>query len=424
MRNRSVFALLLGSALASWPGPAAAQTPPERVSFDDAVQRAMDKNPTIAEAATAIVRAEGLLQQARSATLPLVSASLSSATVNSSPSFNGTNISPRTQVTFGADISMPVLAASRWAARTQALDQVDVSRLSLADVRRQVAVSTAQAYLTVIAQNRQVEVNQRALDAAKAHLDYAQKRLDSGAGSRLDQLRAAQEVATDQSRLENALLGVRRAQEALGVLVAAPGPVDVSGEPTFDLPASVDEAAWMQARTDIKLFGAQQRATERVLHDSSKEWLPTVTASFDPQYVTPTGFFQLSRTWRFSVAVSQPIFDSGERASLRQQRQAAVDSSAQVLANAELQARSDVRTAQDSVQSFQRALDSARLAAQQAADVLQITTVAFQAGATTNLEVIDAERSARDADTAAAQAEDAVRQARLQLLVAVGRFPK
>ena len=46
------------------------------------------------------------------------------------------------------------------------------------------------------------------------------------------------------------------------------------------------------------------------------------------------------------------------------------------------------------------------------------------AGATTNLEVIDAERSARDAESAATIAEDAVRRARLDLLVALGRFPQ
>jgi outer membrane protein TolC len=44
-------------------------------------------------------------------------------------------------------------------------------------------------------------------------------------------------------------------------------------------------------------------------------------------------------------------------------------------------------------------------------------------GATTNIEVIDAQRSAQDAETAATQAEDAVRRARLELLVALGRFP-
>jgi outer membrane protein TolC len=45
-------------------------------------------------------------------------------------------------------------------------------------------------------------------------------------------------------------------------------------------------------------------------------------------------------------------------------------------------------------------------------------------GATTNLEVIDAQRSARDAETRRALAEDAVQRAKLDLLVALGRFPK
>ena len=55
---------------------------------------------------------------------------------------------------------------------------------------------------------------------------------------------------------------------------------------------------------------------------------------------------------------------------------------------------------------------------------MRITDVAFRAGATTNLEVIDAQRRARDAETAAAIAEDRERQARLDLLVALGLFPR
>ena len=88
-----------------------------------------------------------------------------------------------------------------------------------------------------------------------------------------------------------------------------------------------------------------------------------------------------------------------------------------------MRARSELRSAQAGVDSGQRSLQHARLAAQHAAEVLKITDVAFRAGATTNIELLDAQRRARDADTAAAQAEDLVRQARLELLVALGRFP-
>ena len=58
-----------------------------------------------------------------------------------------------------------------------------------------------------------------------------------------------------------------------------------------------------------------------------------------------------------------------------------------------------------------------------AKDALDLANLAYSAGATTNLEVIDAERAARDADTAAEVAADNARQARLDMLASVGRFP-
>ena len=71
-----------------------------------------------------------------------------------------------------------------------------------------------------------------------------------------------------------------------------------------------------------------------------------------------------------------------------------------------------------------RALEQAREASTHAAEVLRITDIAFRAGATTNIELVDAQRSSRDAETAVRQAEDRARLARLALLVALGRFPQ
>ena len=82
-----------------------------------------------------------------------------------------------------------------------------------------------------------------------------------------------------------------------------------------------------------------------------------------------------------------------------------------------------MRAAREAVASGERSLAAARAAADQAQQVVQITNVSFRAGAATNIEVIDAERAARDADTAAAIADDQLRRARLELLNALGRFP-
>jgi outer membrane protein TolC len=396
----------------------------EAVTLEQAVERAIRNNPTVAQASQGILRAEGLLQQARSATMPFVNAGLSTLLNSTERRFDDVVTSPRTQATISAQLGMPVLAASRWAATTQARDQVEIASLSNADVRTQIAVATAQAYLAIIALKQEVEVTQRAHETSLAHLDYARRRLEAGAGTRVNELRAGQEVATNEARLETVLLGVRRAQEALGVLMASEGPADSAGDPVFNIPPVADEAGWMALRPDLRLFVAEERAADRVWRDSSKDWFPTAIASFDPQALVPASIFSSARSWRFAVTFSQPVFDGGQRRGVKRVREANLNASRLAITGLQIQARSEVRVAQETVRRGERALAHLRSAASQASEVLKITTFAFEAGATTNLEVIDAQRQARDADTAAVVAEHVVRRAQLDLLTALGRFPQ
>ena len=110
--------------------PAQAQLPPpmEAVTLDEAVQRALKNNPTIAQASQGILRAEALLQQARAATLPERQSRHSPASSSTTERrFDDVVTTPRTQATLSASLAMPVLAASRWAATTQARDQVEIA---------------------------------------------------------------------------------------------------------------------------------------------------------------------------------------------------------------------------------------------------------------------------------------------------------
>jgi outer membrane protein TolC len=267
-------------------------------------------------------------------------------------------------------------------------------------------------------------VNRLARENAIAHVDYARALLKEGAGSRLNELRAAQELAVDDVLLEATLLALRRNQEALGVLMAADTPVDAAAEPVFEVTGAPSDQGWLAGRTDIRLFTARIDAAERVYRDSWRDWVPTASVFLEPQLLTPSGLFQPSKTWRAFVAMSIPIFDANQRKVAKRQREIALGTARLELTELELQARSELRTALASVESTERAVVNARLASQHAAEVLKITDLAFRAGATTNLELIDAQRRSREIDTGAAIAEDRVRQARLDLLVALGRFPQ
>jgi outer membrane protein TolC len=76
------------------------------------------------------------------------------------------------------------------------------------------------------------------------------------------------------------------------------------------------------------------------------------------------------------------------------------------------------------VASTTRAFAAAQQAAERASQMVMFTDVAFREGASTNIEVFDAQREARDVETQAAIAEDALKRAQLDLLVALGRFPQ
>lgn len=404
--------------------PAAAQRP-TTIEFDDAIARAVAVNRSVAQAAVAIERAEGLLQQARAGVRPVVSASVTSTTLDREVGFDDRVTQPRTQVAFGLNASMQVLSPARWAAQAQARDQVAVAQQTVIEARRQVAIAAAEAYLAVIAQRRQVEVAERAVATARAHLEYATRRREGGLGSRLNELRASQALSSEESRLEIARFGLAWSQEALGVVLAAPGPAEAGAEPVLEAPAGSSEAMVSEAlaaRADLVLQRAVKAAAERVFNDSVRDIMPTGTLAFTPQYVTPRGLFQPSRSWRLTFSITQPIYEGGQRAGVNQLRAASVNQARLTIESLEIEVKADVRLGLTSVDIHGRSLAHARAAAELANEVLTITTGAFELGATTNLEVIDAQRSARDAEAAAVVAEDTLRRAKLLLLVALGRF--
>ena len=106
---------------------------------------------------------------------------------------------------------------------------------------------------------------------------------------------------------------------------------------------------------------------------------------------------------------------------MQRERQAGDDEARAQLDGLLRQVSVEVRTA-FTICDADEALQSARAAAAAALTAATLADRSYRAGATTNIEVIDAERQARDAESQVAFAEDAARQARLDLLLATGAF--
>jgi outer membrane protein TolC len=118
------------------------------------------------------------------------------------------------------------------------------------------------------------------------------------------------------------------------------------------VPPLADQAAPLSLlRTDLKLFAAEEQTAARIVRDSSKDYWPTIDALFSPSTTHPAQFFLPANSWRFLLLGNVPIFDSGQRAGTRIQREAAVEEARATLAGATTRAGAEVRAAREAVAS-------------------------------------------------------------------------
>jgi outer membrane protein TolC len=410
--------------------PRAAEDPasgpvPARITLAEAVRRALDQNPTVRVAVAEIARADALVKQARAGWYPTLTGNGALTQLDDDRVNGGVIVAPETQVTANLQLTVPLIAAPAWANTRRAESGRRIADASAADVRRQVAQATARAYLTVMAQHRVVAAVETARASAKDHFEYAHTRFAGGIGRAIDEVRAQQDLAALERQSQSAYVGLARAREALGILVAASAPLDVAGEADLGpVPTLAEALADAQSRrTDVALGNARAASARRVAKDTWAFYAPYLAAVGQPFVAHPSTVLLPSFGWQAQLVLTLPIYDGGARTGVGREREALVlEAEANVEATLR-QAQADVRVGFESMLRADRGLVAARDAARLAHRAYDLAVTAYRGGASTNIEVLDAARAARDADIASAQAEDQSRQARLDLLVASGRFP-
>ena len=404
-----------------------------KISFREAVAQAIAKNPTSLVAAADIRRVGGLMEQVRASSLPTLGVNAKYTRLNkdvtaplTAPDGGTENVvfSPRDTLNINGALSVPILAPQAWADWKRAADRLESSKLSQRDVERTVGITAARTYLTVFAQKRQVDVNRQARDNSLSHMQYADARLRGGIGNRVDWARSAQDLEQNEAILQTSFANLYRAQEALGILLGEDEPVDVEDVPAVPGMPTMDQALEeSQGRTDILLLRQEEQAADRSLNMSWTEYLPSIDVVFSPFYNEPSSVGTLKTGWQFQAVLTWYLYDGGARYGRTHEREALLSQSRINLDATLRQANSDVRAAVDNVERTAAAVERQRNSARLAEDAMRLADIAYRAGASTNLELIDAQRRARDAETLAVIAEDNQRQAAIDLLSASGRFP-
>jgi outer membrane protein TolC len=416
----------------------------EKVSLTDAIRRALARNPGAVIADQEIRRAEALLLEARAGWLPSLTFNASLLRLDSDRVFTASGLptgrlsgsdviitpGPAVARVIGAQnqqsanllLNVPLVAAQRWVQSSQAAAGRDAARAGSEDVKRTLAVSVARAYLTIISQKRQVDILARAVATDRSHYDFTHTRFAGGVGTRVDEVRAAQQLAADQAQFASSFTSLARAREALGVLLAEDKPVDTLDDVTLPEGASTFEDAAAR-RQDVQAAKSRAQVAEKIRKESWADFTPTLSGQLQPFYQHPSTLTQPETGWQAMLVLTFPLVEGGLRRGQLRERDALLAEARAQYDGLLRQTRSDLRVAVEEIRRADEAMRSAQAAAELAHQALDLANLAYGAGATTNIEVVDAERRARDADSAVVIAEDSVRQARLDLLVAAGRYP-
>jgi outer membrane protein TolC len=413
----AVTAALIGLLWAAAPARGAGM---ERITLQQAIARALARYPDVLAAAAEVRRAEALVIQARSDALPTLLPSGSYNRLDADRRFMSFVVQAKDQWNATAPLTVPLFAPRAWAQWAHARDDRQVSTLNLRQVQRQVGIAVANAYLTVVTMRRTLEIALVGRDNAAAHADFTRQQAAAGTVNELDAVRAQQQLHTTLAQVEAARISLLRAQEALGVLVAGDHPIDAAEAPQFVLPGPTSQP---QMRADVLWLKSRQLAAQHRVKDSYTDYLPRLTGIFQPMFTEPATFAQPRWGWQLTLNLIVPLYDGGLRSGTFLENRALLDQASDMLAGTLRQASSDIRLGHEAVVHADARVRETRKAAELARRALDISTLRYRHGATSNLEVIDAEQEARQSDLAAALAEDSAQQVRLDLLAASGGFP-
>jgi outer membrane protein TolC len=443
----TIFSLVLsvaeGSGFAQTVGPDANQAAPLTITLQDALQRARQNDPQYRSAVTDLGLAKEDRVQARAALLPDVNYNTSfiytqgTAPLPESCQIAGTCPSPRFIANNGVheyisqgDVHQ-ALSLTNFADYRRSSALLAQARAKAEIATRGLVVTVTQSYYGLVVAQRKYANVQRAATEAARFLDISQKLEGGGEVAHADVIKATIQAQQQQRDLQEAQIAMERSRLDLAVLLfpdfnqnftvvddlQSPEPL-----PTF---AEV-ETAGKKNNPDLR---AALFAYEAARHEVTAAWgglLPSLTVDYfygidaNQFAITSNGVRNLGYS---GVATLQiPIFSWGADRSKLKQAELRRDQAHVELNFAQKTLLSHLRQFYSEAETARSEMESLASSAEMAAESLRLTTMRYQAGESTVLEVVDAQNTLTLARSAYDDGQSRYRVAIANLQTLTGTF--
>jgi outer membrane protein TolC len=412
-----ILVLLVGVAAGFAQVTLAAQAPgaPVTITLQDALQRAKINDPQYRSAVTDFGVAREDRVQARAGLLPDVNftnsyiytqgvgpvpANCLTTTVGCPTSRFVANNGVHEYIS-QADVH-EALSLTNYAQYRRSSAALIQARAKAEVARRGLVVTVTQAYYGLLIAQRKYATAQRAATEAARFLDISQKLEHGGEVAHADVLKAGIQNQEQQRALQEAQIAMQKSRLDLAVLLFPDFNQDFTVVDDLQTPEPLPtfaevEAAGKKNNPDLR---AAIAAYDVANHDVTAAWgglLPALTVDYF--YGIDSNKFAIRtdgvRNLGYSgVATLQiPIFSWGADRSKLKQAELRRDQAHLELTYAQKQLLSELRQFYSEAETARAEMESLASSAEMAADSLRLTTLRYQAGESTVLEVVDAQNT-------------------------------
>lgn len=385
-----------------------------RLSLEEAVGLALERNETLRIALEDEKRAGGAVKEAWAGALPTIAIEGTYQGNFKKPAFFAPEEFGGGKFEIGEDVEVQgrirvdqVLYAFGRVGNAVKFANIykEMASLGVGNARSQVAYAAKEAYFRVLLMQRVENIQRQSLEQAHSHLADVEEKFSQGTASRFSLLRAQVEVKNREpaviSAENNLALSFQDLKRVLG-LDGGPDPV-LTDSLVYVASEITEEAAVSEAlarRPEILSLELNVEGRQKILAIERAGILPTLgfygqvamQGQSDRNHLTGP-FYDENRALSASagIALRIPVFDGFRTRGKVQQALASLRRSGFELEQARKAVRLEVTKAVQDLESLEREHDSQLATVALAEETYRIAETRFRSGLSTRLELADAE---------------------------------
>lgn len=270
-----------------------------------------------------------------------------------------------------------------------------------------VAYNTKIAYFNLLTAKMLRDVQEAALKRSKKQLEIVASRYELGSAALSERLKAEVNVARDSLNLLQRENEIRVAEFNLNVLMNRDASIPITTLDTLkpvDLSMSLDDyvSQSLNSNPGIRKLEFDLEDANNSVWIARSRWLPNVSASlgwgWNPDDVNNWFSYNYNEaSYRFNISISYNLFDAFRKKTQPAKAKLAAVSLEEVLEQQRHALLADVRSAFLDFEKSSLQLEVARLAERSAEEDLRLQQERYRLGASSILELLDAQVSLTDA---------------------------